>query len=98
MRDFQFTKQTDGEFFLSGKLTRQSLSKAKLHQYKELFLQSTLKLDLSELARVDTAGLAWLLLIIEHCRTHNIQISFSHLPSDLVNLAKLSAVDNLLTA
>jgi phospholipid transport system transporter-binding protein len=47
-------------------------------------------------SQVDTAGLAWILLLIELAASKACHISLINLPEDLLKLATLSAVDTLL--
>jgi len=50
-------------------------------------------IDLIGVDKVDSAGLAWLLLLVEAANKTRTKISFHNVPSDLLKLAKLSAVD-----
>lgn len=57
---------------------------------------SSLTVDLSQLTRIDTAGLAWLVLMFKQANHTQTNVKLVH-PSDaLTNLAKLSDVDKLL--
>ncbi|MCC2617840.1 STAS domain-containing protein [Aestuariibacter halophilus] len=53
-------------------------------------------LDLSDLSRVDSAGLAFLLQLVALLKQNDIRIVFKGIPENLANLAKLSDVDTLL--
>ena len=81
---------------LDGELTRHSVASHSLRQHKKLFQSEQLDFDLAKVKKVDTAGLAWLLSMIEYGNSKNIVISFSNLPSDLVKLAKLSGVEQFI--
>lgn len=58
-----------------------------------LFHNKNIEVDLIGVNKVDTAGLAWLLLLVEEANKTRTKISFHNVPSDLLKLAKLSAVD-----
>ena len=51
---------------------------------------------MAKVNQIDTAGLAWILLLIELAAAKSCDISLMNLPDDLLKLAKLSAVDTLL--
>jgi phospholipid transport system transporter-binding protein len=88
-------EHASGTFTLTGDLLRQTIAKEKLSKYKHLFIGQVLTLDLKKLGKVDTAGLAWLILLIEQAHKKNIDIRFSNLSVELTKLIKLSAVDGL---
>jgi len=78
---------------LSGELTRTMITSGFINQSRKMLAQKTLVIDLSQVSKIDTAGLAWLLLLVEHAKQDVCQLSFKNLPEDLLKLAKLSAVD-----
>jgi len=53
-------------------------------------------IDLSDVERVDSAGLAWLINAIRDGKSRNIKVSLRDLPEKLHKLAKISDVDSLL--
>jgi len=86
---------------ITGPLNRHSLSALGKDYHTPLFKQCyepKIQISLAETTQVDTAGLAWLLLLIETAQKANCQLSFVHLSHDLLKLAQLSAVDDFLTA
>lgn len=80
---------------LKGDLTRHFISQKIIAQVKAL--NATTSVDLSSVCQVDSAGLAFLLLLIEEANKENSSLTFQHLPDDLLKLAKLSAVDTFLS-
>lgn len=52
--------------------------------------------DLKALDNVDTAGLAWLFLLVEEANALPCQLSYSNVSDDLLKLAKLSGVEQFL--
>lgn len=81
---------------VSGLLTRDAISKAFEKKATELLSQPQLKVDLSAVERGDTAGLAWLLLLVEQANQRKVTLQFINIPEDLQKLAKLSAVSPFL--
>lgn len=81
---------------LTGELTRHTVPQLTDKQSKQLLNKPLVTLDLSKVSKVDTAGLAWLLLQIELAQAKPCQLVFAHLPSELIKLAELSAVDDFL--
>jgi phospholipid transport system transporter-binding protein len=85
---------------LVGELTRHSIPHLVKEQASDtLFVSDKVKcvvIDLKEVSKVDTAGLAWLLQQTEVAQANACQLAFAHLPSELIKLAKLSGVDGFL--
>ncbi|GBL04888.1 lipid asymmetry maintenance protein MlaB [Glaciecola sp. KUL10] len=52
---------------------------------------------LEAVSHVDTAGLAWTINALADFSKHNINVSIKNLPEKLLNLAKLSNADSLLS-
>lgn len=84
---------SDDTVFIEGALVRAALSKVFLDKASTFLNKTHIIVDLSKVDKVDTAGLAWLLFLIEQARKNSFSLQFSHLPSELLNLAKLSGVD-----
>lgn len=82
--------------YLSGELIRQTVPTISVKQWRGYYKQTQVVIDLANVAKVDTAGLAWLLTQVEIAQANTCQISFEHLPSSLIKLAQLSSVDALL--
>ena len=93
MIDIQRVEQ---KAIFSGALTRATITRAFDKKYRKLVDNEEIVLDLAKVSQVDTAGLAWILLLIELAAIKTCQISLVNLPNDLIKLAKLSAVDTLL--
>ena len=91
----KFTPSEEGGQ-LAGELTRQTIPKLPNKAVRKLISNSPIVLDLKQVKKVDTAGLAWLLALVEQAELNACQLTLTHLPSDLIKLAKLSAVDGFL--
>lgn len=81
---------------LEGPLTRHTVTLINKNKSQALLKKDKVILDLSKVTKVDTAGLAWLIFIIEQADFHSCNLSFVNLSSDLLKLAKLCSVDTFL--
>jgi len=87
---------TDDEATLVGELTRITITKSFEKKSKKLFSSTKMNIDLSQVLKVDTAGLAWILYIVEQAILNTCQLTFTHIPQDLLKLASLSGVDSFI--
>ena len=76
-----------------GELSRITINKIFEKKLFEAFHNKDIVVDLLNVNKVDTAGLAWLLTLVENAKKSNNEISLHNTPDDLLKLAKLSAVD-----
>lgn len=88
--------QSQGRATFTGALTRGTITRAFDKKYRKLVNSDAVILDFSDVSQVDTAGLAWVLLLIELASEKKCEISLSNMPTDFIKLATLSAVDGLL--
>ena len=58
-------QQTDQKAIFSGALTRATITRAFDKEYRKLVDNKRVVLDLAHVSQIDTAGLAWILLLIE---------------------------------
>jgi phospholipid transport system transporter-binding protein len=89
-------QQAEQTAIFSGALTRATITPVFDKKYRKLVDNERIIIDLAKVTQIDTAGLAWLLLLIELAASKACHISLVNLPKDLLKLAKLSAVDTLL--
>lgn len=87
----------ESTLMIKGALTRQFISQKLISEAEDLSTLDKMSVDLSDVSQVDTAGLAFLLLLIEKANKAQIVLTFKHLPNDLLKLAKLSAIDSFLS-
>ena len=88
-----FCKQKEQRIFFSGDLTRETIDTIFEQKTLNLLHSSYIELDFEEVQQIDTAGLAWLLMMVEKAQQNSCQIALFKTPTNLMNLAKLSAVD-----
>ncbi|MDU0352821.1 STAS domain-containing protein [Paraglaciecola aquimarina] len=102
MKELMVVAQSEGHFLLQGDLNRDTVPNSR-QPLQELikFHQSTpsksATLDMSGIVHADTTGLAWLLNLLKDCQQRNIELEIVGTPETLVNLAKISDVDALLS-
>jgi phospholipid transport system transporter-binding protein len=89
-------QQAEQKAIFSGALTRATITPAFDKKYRKLVNNERIIIDLAKVSQVDTAGLAWILLLIELAASKACHIGLINLPEDLLKLATLSAVDTLL--
>ncbi|MBU2870271.1 STAS domain-containing protein [Colwellia sp. E2M01] len=85
-----------GILTIDGELSRFSVAEFNVNEYVNWFAHSAVKIDLSQVSKADTAGLAWLFYLLEQAEHHACQLSFSNVPEKLTKLITLSGVDGLL--
>ena len=86
---------------IKGVLDQNSLTedfwKALSDNKKEVLTKSkVLEVDLKEVERADTSGLAWLLNMVKDLSQSQVEVRFSNIPDKLQNLAALSGAESLL--
>ncbi|MEI6895431.1 MAG: STAS domain-containing protein [Colwellia sp.] len=85
-----------GILTITGELSRYSIPHIKNSEYSSWFAHSAVKVDLSQVCKADTAGLAWMFYLLEQAEQNTCQLSFSYVPDKLTKLITLSGVDGLL--
>ncbi len=85
-----------GTLAISGQLSRHSVADINNSEYINWFAHGAIKVDLSNVSKADTAGLAWLFYLLEQAAHYDCQLSFSNIPEKLTKLITLSGVEGLL--
>lgn len=80
------------QLVVTGDLTRDNISTQFEKRSYQLINRNSANINLSNVSSVDTAGLAWMLVVVEHANHGNNSIQFIDIPEELQKLAKLSAV------
>lgn len=86
---------------ISGVLDQNSIThdfwKTIAQSQQQVLTQSkVLEVDLKEVIRADTSGLAWLLNMVKDLSNSQVEVRFSNIPDKLQNLAALSGAQTLL--
>jgi phospholipid transport system transporter-binding protein len=87
------TRQDSGEFLLQGELTFHSINKNTVDILKNHSKTPHLIIDLIDIERADSAGLALLIEWIKRALKNNQQLCFKNIPEQLLALAALSGID-----
>jgi ABC-type transporter Mla MlaB component len=87
--------QKEQTLFFSGALDRDTVPTQWPFKLLKT-LSGPVVFDFSELALVDTAGLAWLLHQVSQANKMNLELQMRHVPTQLIYLAQLSDVTALL--
>jgi phospholipid transport system transporter-binding protein len=83
-------------YLVSGELTLDSAS-AVLAESGPLFDKAPqLDIDLAQVSRADSAGLALLITWMRQAKQSDKNISFTHLPAQMLAIAKASGLDAIL--
>ncbi|MGS2721366.1 STAS domain-containing protein [Paraglaciecola aestuariivivens] len=99
MTKLSLTQNAQGHIVLSGDLNRHTvptIPNLPLASNKVANAQECL-IDLQDIQHVDTAGLAWLINGLKQARALGISCQLKGLPKTLLNLAKISDVDQFLS-
>ncbi len=89
----------DGRFALEGNISKTSVPEL-VESGWDMLSQSksggALVVDLSRVSRADSAALAMLLEWMRRAQQRSIRLRFEHFPKDLVGLASVCGVDQIL--
>ncbi len=93
---FEFEDRGNGRFAVLGDLSFQTAAMV-LEESKSLFDEyASIELDLAGVKRADSAGLALLLEWVNWARNHVREIRFQNIPRQLVSIAQISEVEEML--
>ncbi len=92
----QLTRQAPGQFSLAGELSFATVP--DLAEAGESLFEGVdqVSVDLTEVDRSDSAGLALLVSWTRQARQQGKQLSFHQIPEQLLGLARVSGVDHIL--
>ena len=97
MSDLQLKPSADGRLQLTGELNFKTVPPLAVNS-KNLFDNNNhLNVDLDGVSRADSAGVALLIEWQRRAKKQNKSISFQNIPSQMLSIAKLSGVDELLS-
>jgi len=92
-----FESNSLGNFKLSGLLTITTVSDL-WHESQKLFTNDAneIVLDLAGVSQSDSAGVALLIALVRQARMNKKKISFTHLPSQMLAMLKVSGLEQVL--
>lgn len=97
MSELKITAQAD-QLLVIGSLTREQVTHQFEKQAYQLISNDNAIINLRDVDAIDTAGLAWLLAMLEKANSKKITLELAEIPAKLENLAKLSGVAAFLPA
>lgn len=87
----------DGVCHLSGELDFNTVPQIwKVSEMMFASLKSNLLVDMRDVTRADSAGLALLVGWVRRGRAAGVETSFSHIPEQLMAIARVSGVEGML--
>lgn len=93
MANLSFTAKAPGQYTVSGDLTFATINQKTVNLCAIPAGTSQICIDLAEVNKTDSAGLALMIEWIRIYQQKQIDISFKHIPEQLLALAKLSGLD-----
>ena len=98
MSDVVINDDGDGKFALTGDLTFDTVSELLDRGQKAFAEHSRIELDLADIERSDSAGLALLIEWVTWANHSVREIRYLNVPERIVSIAKISEVEDLLNA
>lgn len=89
-------KSEAGVFMVKSDMTQSTVNRLLAESLPILLEMPTWDLNLSCVAKADSAGIALMLAWMRIAKEKKIHLKFSHLPKAMVDLARVSGVDALL--
>ncbi|MCK5353517.1 MAG: STAS domain-containing protein [Methyloprofundus sp.] len=95
MHNIEATLLSPGHYILLGDLVFSNINKAstKILNFKQS--APTISIDLQQLGKIDSAGLALLIEWVKYSHLHNKKLRFKNIPAQLTALAKLSYLSEI---
>lgn len=92
----QFRHAGGGVFRVAGELSFLSAGRALPESIEQFRAHAVIELDLAEVGRADSAGLALLLEWVNWARNNARELRFRNIPRQLVAIAEISEVEGML--
>jgi len=83
----------ENNYTMKGNLVFSTINKATLSLLNFQQAPSAISIDLAQVGKIDSAGLALLIEWIKFSRAHQVKLSFINIPAQLIALAKLSYIE-----
>ncbi len=95
MNTLSIVNEGGGRFIVDGDLTFQTIDKKTANSFGFMATAKNITMDLGGVGNADSAGLALMLEWLKHANHKKVQLQFKNIPEQLLNLAKLSGLNNL---
>ena len=95
MHNIEINALSAGNYLIKGDLIFSNINKTtvKILNFKQA--GPLINIDLQQLGKIDSAGLALLIEWIKYSRTHQIELRFDNIPEQLMALVKLSDMSEI---
>lgn len=93
MSKLQIIETENGCFAVDGDLTFLTIAKDTINSLAFLTSAKNVTIDLGRVQNTDSAGLALMIECIKRAKMNRTTLKFSNVPKQLLNLAKLSGLD-----
>lgn len=88
-------RQGPGQWRLRGELSFDTVSELA-GRAEELFVEDSVQIDLGEVERADSAGVALLVQWMSEARRRGAAIRYLNIPSQMLAIARVSSLDQIL--
>lgn len=95
MNALSIVNEGAGLYIVDGDMTFPSMTKKTVTNFKFLTSGKNITIDLGGVGNADSAGLALMLEWVKVARSKRVQLHFRNLPTQIINLAKLSGLEVL---
>ena len=97
MADAQLVENNDGSWLLQGELGFSSVSAVLEHAGVNMLAKKQLTVDLKDVTRADSAGLALLVEWLRESELAGNSIEFVNVPAQLLSIARVCGLDDILS-
>lgn len=97
MADAQLVENDDGSWLLQGELGFSSVSAVLEHAGVNMLAKKQLTVDLKDVTRADSAGLALLVEWLRESELAGNSIEFVNVPAQLLSIARVCGLDDILS-
>ena len=89
MQNFEILSPVKDHYIIKGDLTFSTINKASVEALKFAQSAPSINVDLQQLGKIDSAGLALLIEWIKFAQASQTELRFTHIPAQLSALTKL---------
>jgi len=95
MQNIEITRPELGNYILKGNLIFNTINKSVLNTLDFTQAPSSITIDLQQVGKIDSAGLALLIEWIKFAQAHQKKLYFDNIPAQLTALTKLSYISEI---
>ncbi|OQK17118.1 hypothetical protein AU255_04245 [Methyloprofundus sedimenti] len=95
MQNIEILSPSKANYIIKGDLTFSTIDKTTMKVLNFQQSASIINIDLKQLGKIDSAGLALLIEWIKFARSYQTELRFENIPAQLSALAKLSDISEI---